>query len=288
MDTRTSAMVVGLYVAGIAIIVAVGWGYYAFERRQASSVPPEQVNFPPATRSPANYPAPATYYQAARAKADESLRHLRESLAESQKLLELRNQALTKKNAECQSLKEELDQSFTIILNLLAEDSSNANQFEESAQSADRARSKLESELARLIETLNQAESLGTEQAQQLSRLRGDLLQADMEFAMLRDQAEMEVSSLIMERSNFESLVNEVLARCGPAAVPVVAERLEDDRVEVRRWAARTLGVFGLDALAAADSLRRAVSDPDTVVREEAQRSLRILEGREVVGSVAR
>jgi hypothetical protein len=282
-------MVVGLYVAGIGIIVAVAWGYYAFERRQASSVATEQINLPrPTTRAPASYPAPATYYQAARAKADESLRHLRESLAESQKLLEQRNQALTKKNAECQSLKQELDQSFMIILNLLAEDSSNSNQLEESAQSAAHARSKLESELTRLIEALNQAESLGAEQDQQLSRLRGDLLQADMEFAVLRDQAEMEVASLIMERSNFESLVNGVLVRCGPAAVPVVAERLEDERVEVRRWAARTLALFGLDALAAADSLRRSLSDPDAAVREEAQRSIQILEGREVVGAVAR
>jgi HEAT repeat protein len=72
-------------------------------------------------------------------------------------------------------------------------------------------------------------------------------------------------------------VATEVIARCGITAVPVLVERLSDERVEARRWAAKALGAIGPEAQEANTPLRRLLSDPDQTVREEAKRALAIL-----------
>ncbi len=279
MDTRNSAMVAGLYLAGVVVIVGASLAYYTYERSRVG--PPAVLDVLDLKDSRGVKPQPgqqasAPYYHATHAKANQTLHELQSSLAVSRDVLEKRTAALNQKNAECQSLKAELDQSFMLILNLLADESSDTSAISESTKLA---KSKLEAELAQLIESLNQSEVLGAEQERQLAKLRADLLRTDLELAVVQEQSELELAALLTEKKAFEAAVNEVVARCGPGAVPALVDRLADERLEVRRWAAKALGAIGPEAQEGTAALRRLLSDPDSTVREEAQRALTSISG---------
>src|SRR6185436_14498570 len=91
MDTRNSALVVGLYLAGVVIIVLVCLGYYRYERPVAahSMLVDLTDNNRRATpmNPPTNRPLSANYHTAL-VKANQSLRELQSSLAASRDVLE--------------------------------------------------------------------------------------------------------------------------------------------------------------------------------------------------------
>jgi hypothetical protein len=281
MDTRNSALVVGLYLAGVVVIALIGLGYYSYQQPQAAPAPLPNLNQQPVARpgwklapDPVRSLPSAPYFHAQLAKEKQILREQQESLAESRALLEKHTAALKQKNAECQVLKAELDQSFLLILTLLADDSRNASAKGESAQ---RAKAKLEAELARLMDSLEQSEILSNQQERQLTKLRTDLQRTDLELAAIQEQSELELTALLAERRTFESVVTEIIARCGMSAIPLLVERLADERVEVRRWAVKALGRIGPEAQEAEAAMRRLLTDPEPSVREEAQRAVALL-----------
>ena len=274
MDTRNSAIVVGLYVVGGAIIAAVALGYFAYERSSKPSVLAVNFEDSDGRRKGRGFQggyASADYYHASLVKANQSLRELQTSLAASRDKIEKQNRTIHQKNSECQALKEELNGTFTLLINLLADESSDVATTRESAN---QAKTKVEAELDRLLDALKQAEVLGAEQQQQLTRLRTDLLRADQELANVYEQSELEISAVVAERKSFEMAVTEIVAQCGAAAVPVLVDKLKDGRVEVRRWAVKTLGVMGPDAQEVLDVIGSLASDPDSTVREEARRAI--------------
>ena len=274
MDTRNSAMVAGVYLVGILIVVLVCWGYYSYERPEVS---PSLAGFNEQSGGPVrsnSRPAPlesATYYHAALAKANQSLRDLQVSLASSRDRLEKQSQTIKKKNAECQALKDELDQTFTLILNLLAEDS---KEDSTARQSANQAKTKVEAELEQLIASLKQSEVLGSEQKQQLAQLRADLKRTDEQLMTVQEQSELELAAVLAEKKTSETAAIEIIARCGMTAVPILTERLNDERFEVRRFAVKALGAIGPDAQESLAAVRRLLTDPEPSVREEAQRAV--------------
>lgn len=274
MDTRNSTLVVGLYILGGAIIAAVALGYFAYERSSTPAAFVANFDDSDVNRKGTGFHgvyASADYYHASLAKANQTLRELQTSLTASRDKIETQNRTIHQKNSECQALKEELNETFTLLINLLADESSDGTTTRESAN---RAKTKVEAELGRLLDALKQAEVLGAEQQQQLTRLRTDLLRADQELANVYEQSELEMSAVVAERKSFEAAVTDIVAQCGAAAVPVLVEKLKDERVEIRRWAVKVLGAIGPEAQEALDVIGSLVSDPDSTVREEARRAI--------------
>src|SRR5687768_13646489 len=94
MDTRNSAIVVGLYVLGGAIIAAVALGYFAYERASTPSALVASFEDGDVKRKGAGFHgayASADYYHASLAKANKSLRELQSSLAASRDKIETQN-----------------------------------------------------------------------------------------------------------------------------------------------------------------------------------------------------
>jgi HEAT repeat protein len=98
---------------------------------------------------------------------------------------------------------------------------------------------------------------------------------ADLEVALIQQEAKRELDGLTAEKLNLEKVSTQVIARCGMMAVPLLIDLLPDERVEVRRWSAVTLGAIGPDASQAIPVLQELLADPDAAVRMHAQQALR-------------
>jgi hypothetical protein len=162
------------------------------------------------------------------------------------------------------------DHALMLLLNLLDEDTNAASD----TGGATEVRAKLETELSRLTQTLGNPEKVEIETADQLLQLQSELIQADLHLAAVEQQSQRELELLNAEKRTVEQTTSEVIARCGPAAVPLLVELLSDERVEIRRWAAKALGAIGPDARDANLLLRELLSDPDPTVRAEVEQAL--------------
>jgi HEAT repeat protein len=74
---------------------------------------------------------------------------------------------------------------------------------------------------------------------------------------------------------------NDALLAIGKGIVPHMIALLKDDTWEMRRGAAWILGMVGPEAKDAVPALTEALKDPNPVVRQKAQESLRKIQGEE-------
>jgi HEAT repeat protein len=266
MDTRNSALIVGLYLLCVIIIAVACFTYYSYER----SANPMQTAQVQSLEAPQVGNRTSPVYTAAIAKANKSVRDLQSNLAMSRNLIDQRTTALNQKSAECKALRDQLDHALMLLLNLLDEDTNAASD----TGGATEVRAKLETELSRLTQTLGNPEKVEIETADQLLQLQSELIQADLHLAAVEQQSQRELELLNAEKRTVEQTTSEVIARCGPAAVPLLVELLSDERVEIRRWAAKALGAIGPDARDANLLLRELLSDPDPTVRAEVEQAL--------------
>jgi hypothetical protein len=268
MDTRNSVLVVGVYLLGAAIIVGVAIAYYAYER----STNPTAWEVADSGEDPGLRPHVITgRYAATVSKSSPTMRELQASLAATRSKLDKSTTALNQKNAECRALQDELDRSFALLLNLLEGETAKAGN---TAETVTQSREKLEAELARLKVSLDRSESLETDRERQLVELQVELVKADIELAMIQAEAGRELEVLTSEKRALEATTAAIVGRCGMVAVPWLVDLLSDERVEIRRWAARALGAVGTDAQDASFFLQELLSDPDEEVRTMAQQAL--------------
>jgi hypothetical protein len=279
MDTRTSTLVVSVYLAGAVIVLAVGLGYFAYQHAHTPglSLDPQDQSLDVAAkqRALAKYAARVT-------KSGPALRQMETKLAITREILEKTATDLNQRNAELKHLRGELDESFKLIFNMVSSEarpevetgSATALAKDTDPASPD-SRAKLESELARLRESLARAELLDGEREAQFAQLQKELLQADLELTMVQEESKREVDFLAAEKKVLEDTTVALIARCGVIAVPWLIELLEDERVEIRRWSARALGAMGVEAQEAVTPLRELLVDPDEDVRTAAQRALK-------------
>jgi hypothetical protein len=270
VETRTSAMVVGLYLFGAMAVAGVV--YYAYDRTIENSRAQLQMAEAdePGTARVGRVPFPSTTFAA----ASRPTRDLHTSLVVTRDQLERRTIDLNRKNEECQALKAELDESFALIMSLLAEDSKNdANKD---------SRSKLEAELARLQEAIAKSEALNFQQEQELAELQAEVMQNKLDLEATQDEAKRDVESLAAEHQTLDAVARAVIARAGSAAIPALLELLVDEHPEVRKWAAHSLGAIGPDATDAIANLQDLLSDPEASVRAEAQRAIDAIAGNEL------
>jgi HEAT repeat protein len=180
---------------------------------------------------------------------------------------------LNRKAAECQALKAELDESFALILSLLAD---------ETRQDSKTKAKDLESELARLQEAIYKSEALSFQQDQQLVELQAEIMQNTLDLAATQQEAKLELDALSAEHETLDAAARSVIERAGAASVPALIDLLTDQSVEIRKWAAQCLGTIGPDAAEAQAPLQDLLSDPEPAVRTAAQRAIASIMGNEL------
>lgn len=260
MDSRNRILVVGLYFLGAICVGAIGLAYYSYLLPSDATPFLGDVDLT-SPRLPRNA---SNVYPATLARANQSVRELQHSLTTTRDVLAKRSAALNQKNAECRALRDQLDQSLMLMLSLLDEERNPSTIPSETNKTA---RAKLDQEVARIKESVHQSESMTLEQEQQLTELQAELIQADLDLAAIRTETERELALLHSEKEAVADAAGQVVARCGPLAVPYLVVLLPDERVEIRRWAAQTLGALGPEARDAQTALRELLADPDSTVR---------------------
>ena len=270
MDTRNSAMVVGLYLFG-AVVVA-GVMYYAYQRTvevsQAETAMNDQIDVDAPTARVTPVPYRSTFAATNRPTPD-----LRASLAVTRDQLKRRTLDLNRKDAECQALKAELDESFALILGLLAEQPTGRSKS---------SQSKLESELTRLQQAIAKSEAMSFQLEQELAELQAEVMQSNLDLMSTQEEARREIESLTTDRQTVDSAAMQVIERMGAAAIPAISEFLVDESPSVRKWAAQCLGRIGAEAVEAQTYLYYLLRDPDPTVRAEAKIALTAITGLEI------
>ncbi|MGE0757144.1 MAG: HEAT repeat domain-containing protein [Pirellulaceae bacterium] len=278
MDTRNSVLIVAAYVVGGIVVAGVGLGYFSWRqaaRLQEIQARAEAARLDQLRANPGSLTGP---YAAAAARGRQSLAELKSALTATRDRLDKSTAALNRKNQECQELKEELDNSFMLLLSLISDESDPTATPERPAMSRG-TREKLDTELERLRLSLVRSETLDSERQRQLEMLQRELAEADLELSMMQEEARRVVEGLTAEKQVLEDASIRVIGPCGILAVPRLIEYLKDERVEVRRWSARALGAVGPEAIDARPFLRELLADPDEDVRRYVQTALSAIGG---------
>ncbi len=111
-------------------------------------------------------------------------------------------------------------------------------------------------------------------------RVREGSIRVLMRFATLRDENESRfVARFDDSNVRVRSAAIEAVSGIGNSVIPRMIRLLDSDNVLVRFGAARVLGNLGPDARQAVPKLNELLQDRDSLVREEAENSLRKIRG---------
>ena len=277
MSERNSLLIVGVYTLLGLLIVSVGYGAYAYYQLASTSAAARleaslAAEMAEAKRPASTKPPKPMGNVAALARAHAQLNELQAMMERNSRLLEQRTSLLNQKTAECKMLQRQLDGSIATVLELLDMDS-NVSDSEQRQQLG----RNLEQEFNRLTAELEQSEALELEQSQQVADLKMQLTATELEIAAIREQTGAELLSLLERQQLLETTSRRAFVQLGAAAVPVLVEMLNDQRPEVRAWAASILGSLGSAGQEAVPALMAMLVDSDQLVRDEAKRSLDLL-----------
>lgn len=277
MSVRNSLLIAGLYatIGLFVVIIASGtFTYYrsvsagAVARREASQTAEMAAYGGRAATQPPRPPVNA----AALTRAHAQLNELQAMLQRNSQRLDKRTTLLNQKTAECKTLQEQLDGSIATILELLDMDTD-----VRSSETRQQLGRNLEQDFKQLKAELDRSESLELEQTQQVAQLKSELTATELEIAAIRRQTNAELLSLLDQQQLLEATSRRAFTRLGEAAVPVLVELLNDQRAEVRAWAASILGSLGVNGQDAVPALMGLLVDNDPHVRQQARRSLELL-----------
>jgi HEAT repeat protein len=207
------------------------------------------------------------------ARLQQRLSDLEVRLRQASEMLDERTTELQTKNVQCRTLQADLDNTLTLVLDLLAEENSTrAGATLEADAMSDAPGSQVE--LERLREELERSEFLAAEQSQQLEELRSELMRAEAEIADIQTAAAEEINTLLATQQNNESIASEALIETGKPAVPALVRMLGSENAGVRAFAAYVLGEIGPDADEATTTLLSLLSDPNEAVRDMSRQAL--------------
>lgn len=277
MSDRNSLLIASLYAAIGLLVATIGYGTFAYYQsasssavaRMEASLAAEMA----ASRGRANTQPPKPPVNAAAlTRAHAQLNELQAMLQRNSQLLDTRTTLLNKKTAECKTLQKQLDGSIATILELLDMDGD-----ERSSETRQQLGRNLEQEFKQLKAELERSESLELEQTQQVAQLKSELTATELEISAIRRQANAELLLLLEQQQLLEAASRRAFMQLGSAAVPVLVELLNDQRAEVRVWAASVLGNLGMNGQDAVPALMGLLVDNDPLVRDQAKRSLELL-----------
>lgn len=202
------------------------------------------------------------------ARAQEDLSRLSEALRETEALLQRRTESLREKDAQCDALERELDETITFYF--------------ASLEQADGQPSSMAAELARqlkAVQTEYQSRSAEwRERAGELERLRTHVTELEQRLTEMQLAAEEEVGLLLRDRAALEEGFLSTLERIDTDPVLALTSLLSEPRPSVRAWAARILGNMGADAATAAPRLELLLLDEDEQVRTAAREALQAID----------
>lgn len=198
------------------------------------------------------------------------IRRLQALLHQKTQLLQQRTALLEQRNAEQAELRAELDETIGLLEVVASEFAATVITPSDGQGNGTKLRSELEKLRSESARNREQAER----QQGELERLRQELGTTDADIAQLQQQAELEYQALLADRSAFEAVVAETLARVGAEAIPALVYQLAHPRPDVRRWAATMLGELGPVAKDAVLPLQDALKDVDRPVATAARNAL--------------
>ncbi len=276
MDVRSKFIALGLYVVlgGITVIVAYAAVHY-FEPEVASHSQIISLAYPPAYHAPSNrggemnldhlFPRGDELSNS----GQQQIALLKQMLDEKTTMLREKAALLQKRTTEFEALKRQYDDAVALAIELMAKE-----YVVDIEAMDDQQRKALEAQL-------NDARRRQSQLASELEALKGELAEADLEIAILRDDADREVADLFRSELVLQAAAADAIVRTGAAAVPALLELLKAESSDVRRWSARVLGEMGPAAADAVPALNAATNDEDPGVRNAAVRAVvKITEAR--------
>jgi HEAT repeat protein len=290
MDTRSSSLVVGLYLLAAILIVGIVAGTFYGRKSRLE----EQLARQAAEAREASSAASTAYlrrnavsrqdFLAAEATAE--VDRLRRQLEEKNRTLEERTTALRQRTAEYQKLQQEFDAAANLLLQSLALPMPPKPEAEDPPDSDDEdtlpvATAETPADAAALREELSKARLLENALSEEVEQLQAEVLAAEAALARLQEDARRQAEQLLGEERLLREVAGETLVRIGEPAIPALVELLKDESATVRRWAALVLADLGPAAPSALGPLMDALADRDESVRLAAAQALRAMTERE-------
>jgi hypothetical protein len=288
MDTRSSSLVVGLYVlAALAIGGVVAGLFLNRASRLEADLARQSAEAQEASAGGTSYlrrnAISRQEFLAAEAAAE--IERLRKQLDEKNRALEARTAALRQRTAEYQKLQRDFDTAADLVLQSLepyapAEVSPPETVVAEGEPAPTPAES-LPLDAAALREELNKARLLENALSEEVEQLQAEVLAAEAAIARLRENAQRQSELVLDDERLMREAASETLVRIGEPAIPALLEALKDESPTVRRWAALVLAELGPAAPGAIGPLMDALADGDESVRLAAAQALRAVTEKE-------
>jgi hypothetical protein len=288
MDTRSSSLVVGLYViAAIAVGAIVASVFFGRTNRLEEELARQAAEAQKASAGGSGYlrrnAISRQEFLAAEATAE--VERLRRQLDEKNRLLEDRTAALKQRTAAYQKLQQDYDAAASLVLQSLG--SPNPLDFDPPGSDATATDpipatgEPLATDAAALREELNKARLLENALSEEVEQLQAEVLAAETAIARLQEDAQRRADQLLAEERLMREVAGETLVQIGEPAIPVLVEALKDENPTIRRWAAMVLADLGPAAPGAIVPLMDALADNDETVRQAAAQALRAVTERE-------
>lgn len=286
MDTRSSSLVVGLYLLGACVLAAiVGSAFFARGdrlREQFARLSPQERQ---SNEGPYLDRGALSRQEFLAAQNAAEVERLRQLLHEKDRELAESTRRLQEQTAAFRKLQKDFDDAAAIALQFLHGSASSPAESPVVAEvAANRAStpvkqpSPAEADTIALREELNKSRLLENALAAEVADLQAEVLAAEADLVQAQQTMRENAAQLAADERQTREASGAVLARVGEAAVPALVEALRDERAAVRRWAATVLAEMGPAAAAAIGPLMDALADSDESVRTAAATALRALE----------
>lgn len=257
METTTSKLILGFYVAVTLVVVIIGLVFY-----QAGRVVPKSEVLP-GDRAVASRPAKPLAESTALSKQlrldierqRERIRELQQLLDKRETVLQQQKQLLETKSEESRRLQDEADRYLELLMQLV----------DESAESMDENLNML-----RFAE--DQADASGSPPT--IASLEAALMAAEWELEQAAQTSAASERALSEQTLQLTGLQSTIVA-AGDSALPILVSLMsEQQHPELRAWSATALGPLASRSPMAMDALLIAADDIDESVRNAARRAI--------------
>lgn len=204
----------------------------------------------------------------------------RARLARLESLLEDRTNELRKGQVRIDELNRQLRALRTTVP---SPDEGEATEPRPSAAPADpplALNSDLREEIERLNGELLNADIDAAEHQEQIAVLRDALAKANETLDVLEDGSDLQLSISRRQGREREAIMGDLVVRLGANSVPLLIDMLEEDDPNLRIWAIQVLGRFGEDADEAVEDISAFFEDESPEVRAAARKAIEAIEGR--------
>jgi hypothetical protein len=286
MDTRSSSLVVGLYIlAAIAIGGVVAGVFLNRAHRLADELARQAAEAEQAAAGTYLRRDAISRQEFVVAEAAAEVERLQRELQQKNQTLEERTTALKQRTAAYQKLQQDFDAAADLFVQAigppLPSESRPPRTGVETEDPNAAPSEPLPPDAAALREELNKARLLENALSEEVEQLQAEVLAAEAAIARLQENARTQSEQILAEERLMREVAGETLVRIGEPAIPALLEALKDENPTVRRWAALVLADLGPAAPNAIGPLMDALGDGDESVRLAAAQALRAVTAKE-------